>query len=101
MHRLAMIIAGLAISCGIATAQDRLSYVCPTIFIEGPDRVLKPGETARLNANVKQVGAELPIKYNWHVSYGKILSGQGTATIEVEKTPSSTLTATIEIDGTP
>jgi hypothetical protein len=43
----------------------------------------------------------LQIKHNWTVSYGKILSGQGTSTIEVEKPPSGRLIATVNIRGTP
>ena len=101
MRRLAIVIAVLLISCGMATAQNPAPYLCPTLSIEGPNRILKQGETAKFTAKVVAHGPELQIKYNWHVSYGTILSGQGTATIEVEKPPSSRLIATVNIAGTP
>lgn len=59
------------------------------------------GETAKFTAKVVTHGPELQVKYNWRVSEGNILSGQGTSSIEVERPPSSTLVATVDIAGTP
>jgi hypothetical protein len=40
------------------------------------------------------------LKYRWSISYGTIVSGQGTEKIEVRQ-PNESVTATVEIDGLP
>ena len=57
------------------------------------------GGTATLTAVISPHNPSWKLKYNWHLSGGKILSGQGTSIITVEPPLVSPLIATVEIAG--
>ncbi|MBK6750523.1 MAG: hypothetical protein KA956_09600 [Pyrinomonadaceae bacterium] len=73
--------------------------VCPVIKVDGPDRALNVGEQLTFTASV---GGSVDATYNWTVSAGTIVSGQGTRSINVATDRSvagTSLTATVEISG--
>ncbi|MBS1795940.1 MAG: hypothetical protein JSS81_18955 [Acidobacteria bacterium] len=72
---------------------------CPTLAVSGGGRT-KAGAAVRFRAEVSG-GTITEIKYNWTVSQGAIVVGQGTAEITVKTKPGATgtLTATVEIAG--
>jgi len=75
-------------------------YFCPSISVSGPSTVIEAGSIAVFTANV-QGGPESPI-YKWKVSGGKIVSGQGTPSIEVKtkhENIAREVTASLEIKG--
>jgi len=74
---------------------------CPTISVTGNRRV-KVDEIANFTADVSGGTGGADITYNWTVSQGEIVSGQGTPTINVKITGKikETVEATVEIGGT-
>ena len=73
--------------------------ICPVVKLIEPDSLIKAGEPAIFKAEVK--GWKSEIAYNWTVSAGTILEGQGTPVIKVDTTglEGANLTATLEING--
>lgn len=73
---------------------------CPTLAVSGGGSV-KPGETVTFTANVLPADIIEGITYNWTVSQGEIIEGQGTPTITVKTSSAMTgeITATVKIGG--
>jgi hypothetical protein len=73
---------------------------CPTVSVTGPSAVVQPGETMTFTANLNGGSQDAPT-YNWTVSTGTIVEGQGTPTITVstEGLRDVTITATVDIGG--
>jgi len=73
--------------------------ICPTLSISDSGNV-KAGETVSFKANVIG-GTVTDITYDWTVSQGKIIEGQGTPEIKVKTSLEMTaiVTATVEIGG--
>jgi hypothetical protein len=73
---------------------------CPALSVSCPSA---RDVTVTFTATLSNVGSNQTIKYYWTVSKGKIKSGQGTRTIEVDasSTDSRGLTATVEVIGLP
>jgi hypothetical protein len=73
---------------------------CPTISLSSPYEV-NQGEMAVFTANVKDVKAGVNLTYNWMISSGTIVQGQGTSGISVNTKclGGQTVTATVEIGG--
>ena len=65
--------------------------VCPSIFIAGPDTLKDVND---FTADVSG-GAVMDITYEWNVTNGSILSGQGTPSIKARLDPTSTVTVKI------
>ena len=87
----------------VAGAQRAFSQVqgeplCPTISVDCPDR--NDSSIVTFTVNVRS-SAKTTLK--WTVSTGKIISGQGTATITVDTSgfEGQSLTATVEVSGLP
>ena len=73
--------------------------VCPVIKVDGPDQALNAGDQVTFTATVS---GSVDATYNWTVSAGTIVSGQGTRSITVatDRSVSGTsLTATVEVSG--
>lgn len=73
---------------------------CPTLGVSGGG-VVNPGDNMYFTANASG-GNCSDISYNWTVSNGTIVSGQGTASITVATTrmmEGQNVTATVEISG--
>jgi hypothetical protein len=80
-------------------ADCRVECVCPTVSVSEPSSVTAPGGTMTFTANVSG-GGDSAVTYNWTVSQGEIVSGQGTPTITVQTTPAmagSNVTATVNL----
>lgn len=71
---------------------------CPTLSISGPTDLVPSGGTATFTASVSG-GTQDGVTYNWSVSNGTIVSGQGTSAITVTAPDSASVTATFEIGG--
>ena len=82
------------------SVQDPPNIVCPTLTVTCPDAV-ESGKTIKFKATVKGGKTYKEITYNWTVDKGKIVFGQGTATIEVdlEGRDCDGVTATVELGG--
>jgi len=74
--------------------------VCPNVVINCPDNVVL-GEPVTFTSNVTGGSANITPTYNWTVSAGTIIEGQGTSSIRVDTTglAGQTLTATLSMDG--
>jgi hypothetical protein len=57
--------------------------VCPTIVVSGPDKV-RTGQSVTFSASVSGGTPSVPPAYNWTVSPGRIIKGQGTNRITVD-----------------
>ncbi|MEP7213467.1 MAG: hypothetical protein ABI791_10345 [Acidobacteriota bacterium] len=72
---------------------------CPAVSINGPAAPIPPGETIIFTA-ILAGGAGGGTTYNWTVSAGTIVDGQGTPQIKVETDPllaGSSFTATLSV----
>ena len=106
------ITAGVDDSCGVcgqtqtktitvAKCDCEIVCSCPTLGVTGPAGVTAPGETMTFTANVSGGSGEA-VTYNWDVSSGTIVEGQGTPVIKVATTPEmagGNVTATVTIGG--
>lgn len=83
-----------------ASAQTNQTSVCPTIDVSGGG-VVQPGEPLTFKLNIENYDLS-KLSFNWIVSTGKILEGQGTLSIKVlRKNDDENTTATVEIEGLP
>ncbi len=75
---------------------------CPTLTVDGPAAAVEPGDNMTFTANVVG-GNQQNITYNWEVSQGTIVSGQGTPQIVVgtEGLGGTNIRATVRITGDP
>jgi hypothetical protein len=73
---------------------------CPSIQMKAPDSVPQ-GSKARVTANL--IGGAARPTFNWTLAAGTIVSGQGTATIQVDTTglAGSGITATVDLGQLP
>ncbi|MDQ2745937.1 MAG: hypothetical protein M3T96_01610 [Acidobacteriota bacterium] len=74
---------------------------CPTLLVDASKASVKAGETMTFTANVSGGGSET-VTYDWTVSEGVIIKGQGTPVIAVAtnaKMAGKTVKATIDIGG--
>jgi hypothetical protein len=99
MRYFVLIIIPLAILSISSFAQDK-SGTCPVIFIRGPMELIKPGEIANYSVEAKDEKDLNGLQYNWSVSDGSIVYGQGTTAVSVRQ-PNGNLTVTVEINGLP
>jgi hypothetical protein len=76
---------------------------CPTISISCPTDILRLDEPMTFSANISGGDPNMNPKYNWQVSAGRIISGQGTLQISVDRSgiEGESITATVEVDGLP
>ncbi|MFN2516368.1 MAG: hypothetical protein ABR556_09140 [Pyrinomonadaceae bacterium] len=74
--------------------------VCPNITIECPDRV-ELNQPLTFRSTVIGGSPNVAPVYNWSVSAGRIIEGQGTSTIRVDTTglAGQTVTATLSMGG--
>jgi hypothetical protein len=88
--------------CVGAFAQTSETSPCPTINLTGPWEVTKLDEPIIFRAEVSQEVHNFNAKYNWSVSSGEIIEGQGTLTIKVlRKELGKYITAALEVTGLP
>jgi hypothetical protein len=74
--------------------------VCPNVTIECPDRV-ELNQPLTFRSTVTGGSSNVAPVYNWSVSAGRIIDGQGTNTIHVDTTglAGQTVTATLSVAG--
>jgi hypothetical protein len=77
-----------------------LQRACPTVSVSCPAEV-KDGEPITFTVNVSGGNPNVVPAYNWEVSTGKIIEGQGTASIKLDMTGfgGHSPTATVTISG--
>src|SRR6185312_5778834 len=87
-------------SLSAQTPSGTPEQVCPTLSVNAPDSV-NEGSSFFFTANVAGGDPSVTPTYNWVISAGSIVKGQGTSTIEVEtnKLGTQTITATVELGG--
>ena len=78
-----------------------MSPSCPTVTVSCPSDSVKPGTPITFTVNVSGGDTNATPTYNWTVSAGTIMSGQGTNSVTVDTTglPSSFVTGTVEVGG--
>jgi hypothetical protein len=94
----------ILISCAAAFAQTNEISPCPTIDVTGSPRIIQFGETATYTANLSEEAKKFNLQYQWAVSGGEIIEGQGTLVVRILRKPENageSLTLTIEIIGLP
>lgn len=85
----------------VQECEDGGDCVCPTLSVDAPALPAQAGEAMIFIANVTG-GAADNLTYNWTISDGQIIEGQGTPVIKVatnSKMVGKTVTATVEISG--
>ncbi|MDX6444143.1 MAG: hypothetical protein QOH71_1217 [Blastocatellia bacterium] len=85
----------------VPSADCAYSQDCPGVVVSCPDSDLGP--TLTFSANVSGSSPSAKLTFNWIVSAGKIISGQGTASIIVDTTEAGgqSFTGTVEVVGIP
>ncbi len=106
------ITAGVDDACGVcgktqtatitvATCECEVECTCPTLDVTGPTGATTPGEVMTFTATVTG-GSQATVTYDWSVTSGTIIEGQGTPSIRVQTTPEmagTNVTATVTIGG--
>ncbi len=82
-----------------ASGSDKSSD-CPDIEVRGPAGILAPNQLAPFTALVELKGTAYKPVFQWSVSSGEIVLGQGTERVEVRQ-PNSSFTVTVELLGLP
>ncbi|MBA4183680.1 MAG: hypothetical protein H0X49_06675 [Acidobacteria bacterium] len=72
--------------------------ICPTLDIIAPEIVTNQKSILTFEAKAGDDDID-GLSYNWYVSAGKIIEGQGTPTIKVDAEGAKEITATVYIDG--
>lgn len=86
-----------------AESLAQVSDECPTVMIAADAEVNGP-EPAKFQASAKGGSAEVDAAYNWSVSAGTIVAGQGTSQIVVDTNglaAGTVINATVEVLGYP
>ncbi len=96
MKKLFFLLAFTMVSLNILKAQN-----CPGIAVYAYSDAITEGDTLIFTCKTENLTAI--VKYNWTVSAGTIISGQGTARIYVSTTEAAGLfiTASVTLDGLP
>ena len=83
----------------VVTDCPPLPPVCPTVTISCPTDVPQPGQIVTVSANITGGSGIGTPEYNWRVSAGRIVEGQGTNTIRIDTTGTAgeNVTATVEV----
>lgn len=73
---------------------------CGTVKTDGPLDLVQPGEVAQLRAGTQNAAGNA-LSYQWSVSAGRIVGGQGTPFLNVDTTGLSgqSVTATVSVGG--
>jgi hypothetical protein len=80
MKRFLLIISFLTIATLSSLAQTDQRF-CPKIVVTGPPGITNPGEKMEFRVSVSGIFAGL--RYEWTVSHGEIVEGQGTLSITI------------------
>jgi hypothetical protein len=85
--------------CGCVDMPPSVQRSCADISVGSSADSVQAGESVTLTANVS--GADAPVSYNWIISGGSIVRGQGSPSIVVDTSglDGRSLTGTVEIGG--
>ncbi len=103
MSRILVVCVSVLILSVSAFAQGEIKP-CPAIQTASPTTVTMPGETITFSVKVGTESENSKLKYDWIVSAGTIIEGQGTSIIKVATTPEmsgETVTSKVKIEGLP
>lgn len=76
--------------------------ICPNVLISGEESVNSKTQSITFSVEITPLDEELTAKFEWSVSKGKIISGQGTNQIKVDISDvnyGDSVTATVEASG--
>ena len=85
-------------------AQTNEVSPCPTVSVIGPAGIPSPDEAITFTVSLSQEAEKFNLKYNWTISGGEIIEGQGTRVIKIlepEIFTGKSFTATVEVIGLP
>lgn len=104
MRKIILTSVSILIFCVCSFGQNKEISPCPSgLSVTGPSGLTVPDVSQSFTANVSNPGS-YPFKYDWSISGGDIIEGQGTSSIKVVQ-PSElggdNLTATVELKGLP
>jgi hypothetical protein len=74
---------------------------CPKLTIECPDEPAEFGKTYNVKVRVTGGNPDQELTYNWSISSGEIVEGQGTPSIKIRLIKDRSPTATVEVNGLP
>ena len=91
----------LILTCCLSTFAQANS-VCPKIEINAPFDLIREGEKMKFSVSISN-SAKFKLGYNWKISRGKIIDGQGKSfiTIDTKDLGDVEINATVEITGLP
>lgn len=87
-------------SASVQVTECLVTPVCPTVNVTCPDSVAE-NQPATFTATLSGGTANITPTYNWNISAGRIVSGQGTPSITVDTAglAGQTIRATLDIGG--
>ena len=70
--------------CTLSAAQtpEQSAHPCPVISVQAPGGIIEPGALVKFTATISGGDTER-VRYAWSISKGKIVSGQGTKSINM------------------
>src|SRR4051794_14478107 len=88
-------------SLSMSTPPQSPTTKCPSIAVDCETVIPQQGNMYTVTAHITYADPNLNLTYNWSVSAGIIIGGQGTSTITIDLTGTTgqTLTAIVEIGG--
>jgi hypothetical protein len=73
---------------------------CPKVIVECPTDIPEAGKSYTVKVRVEGDTSNQELSYNWSVSSGEIIEGQGTSSLKIRiSDPSKSVTATVEVNG--
>ncbi len=93
----------ILVSCVNTSAQTDKIPLCPTITVTGPNAAIPyPVKPIIFTASSSEEAEKFNLQYNWTISGGEIIEGQGTSAIKaLQKNIGGSLTLTVEVNGLP
>ncbi len=69
--------------CICTFAQTNEASPCPTISVMGPAGIPSPDEAITFTLSLSKEAEKFNLKYNWTISSGEVIEGQGTQIIKI------------------
>jgi PKD-like domain len=103
IYKLLVLAIALAVVPYVSAINTAVAFdECPKLAVICPDELPESGKTYIVKLRVEGADPTKKLSYNWSVSSGEIVDGQGTPTLKVRFSESEkSLTATVEVDGLP
>lgn len=93
------IVAAISTSSGNAEGRQPHSQ-CPVIIVEGPTDCPHADEDTIFRARIEGGDSKIAPRFNWSVSNGRVISGQGTDSFTARiDNRCETMTVTVDVDG--